>query len=458
MLEAKNIRNEIESKLKNQDADYIEVRLEQTNITRLTYRGPILEEVIRTATLGGNVRALKNGGWGFVSFNDIDNIKDKILLAIKQADITGNRKLSLVKIEPVIDTVPADIKKDPTKIPLIQKKRLMDEYNDIILRTPGIKTSTIGYADSRRKVIFFSSEGSAIEQEFIDVTLRINAIASQNGEVQQLGISIGSRGDFSVVENLYSSVRDLAERTVKLLTASKIKGGEYSVILDPVLAGVFVHEAFGHLSESDHVYENQNLKEMMVLGRKFGGKNLNIVDGAAIPGLRGSYKYDDEGVPAHKTYLIREGILEGRLHSRETASIMGEKITGNARAISYAYAPIVRMTNTYIEPGNVSFEDMIGDIKEGIYAKNWYGGTTSLEMFTFSAGEAYMIRNGKIAEMLQPVVLSGNVFTTLKNIAAIGNDLDMNQGGGCGKADQSPLPVSNGSPHILIHKCLVGGR
>jgi TldD protein len=230
------------------------------------------------------------------------------------------------------------------------------------------------------------------------------------------------------------------------------------VVLDPVLAGVFVHEAIGHLSEADFVYENEKLRRIMTLGKKFGGKKLNIVDSAAEPGLRGSYRYDDEGVPASKTYLIREGKLVGRLHSRETAARMNESPSGNARAVSYRYPPIVRMTNTYIEPGSVSFDDMIADIKEGIYVKNWYGGTTSMEMFTFSAGEAYMIRNGQIAELVRPVVLTGNVFTTLKNIDAIGNDLEMNQGGGCGKGEQSPLPVSNGSPHIRIRRCLVGGR
>ncbi|MBI3040219.1 MAG: TldD/PmbA family protein, partial [Chloroflexi bacterium] len=219
-----------------------------------------------------------------------------------------------------------------------------------------------------------------------------------------------------------------------------------------------VHEAFGHLSESDFIYENDHLRQIMTLGKAFGSAELNIVDAAAIPRLRGSYKYDDEGVPATKTYLIQEGKLVGRLHSRETAARMGEKPTGNARAINYRYPPIVRMTNTYIEPGAVSFDDIIGDIKEGVYAKNWYGGMTSMEMFTFSAGEAYMIRQGKVAELLRPVVLSGNVFTTLKNIDAIGNDLEMNQGGGCGKAGQSPLPVSNGSPHIRIRHCLIGGK
>jgi TldD protein len=194
------------------------------------------------------------------------------------------------------------------------------------------------------------------------------------------------------------------------------------------------------------------------LGRKFGWESLNIVDDATIPGLRGSYKYDDEGVAAARTYLIREGVLTGRLHSRETAAKMGEPLTGNARALDYRYPPIVRMSNTFIEPGLFSFEELLSDIKEGIYAKNWYGGTTSMEMFTFSAGEAYMIRNGKIAELLRPVMLTGNVFSTLKNIEAVGNDLGMNQGGGCGKGEQAPLPVSNGSPHIRIRNCLVGGK
>jgi TldD protein len=250
----------------------------------------------------------------------------------------------------------------------------------------------------------------------------------------------------------------MARHAVELLTAPQVKGGEYTVVLDPVLAGVFVHEAFGHLSESDFVYENERMKEIMVLGKQFGAPLLNIVDSAAEPGLRGSFKYDDEGVRAVKTYLIKEGKLVGRLHSRETAAKMNEKPTGNARAITYRFPPIVRMTNTYIVPGTATFDEIIADTKDGIYVKNWYGGMTSMEMFTFSAGEAYMIRNGKIAEAVRPVMLTGNVFSTLQNIDAIGNDLDMNQGGGCGKGGQSPLAVSNGSPHIRIRHCLIGGK
>ena len=114
----------------------------------------------------------------------------------------------------------------------------------------------------------------------------------------------------------------MADKAIELLTAPQAKGGEYTVVLDPVLAGVFVHEAFGHLSEADFVYENENLRQLMTLGKEFGTKELNIVDGAAVPGLRGSFKYDDEGTPATKTYLIREGKLTGRLHPETAAKMM----------------------------------------------------------------------------------------------------------------------------------------
>jgi len=451
------MRNQVTDALKGQNADYIEVRLEQGLATRIAYRGERLEEIGTTTSLGGNVRALIKGGWGFVSFNRLEKLRDNIELAIRQARLVGREESNFSHTEPVVDLVAAETKNDPATIPLATKKQLLDEYNDIILRTPKIQTSSVNYHNSQRKVTFANSDGTYIEQNKVDIGLRLTAVARDNNEVQQVGLSLGSNGDFSAIEGLQDQVKEAAQRAVSLLSAPQAKGGEYTVILDPVLAGVFTHEAFGHLSESDFIYENQQMQEMMVLGRRFGGKHLNIVDGAAVPGLRGSYKYDDEGVPATTTYLIREGVLEGRLHSRETAAKMGEMLTGNARAINYLFPPIVRMTNTFIKPDSVTLEDMLSDIKEGIYVKDWYGGTTSLEMFTFSAGEAYMIRDGALAELLRPVVLTGNVFVTLDNIDAVGNDLQMNEGGGCGKGEQVPLPVSNGSPHIRIQRCLIGG-
>jgi TldD protein len=444
--------------LKKYKADYIEAHLEESQSSHLSYRGRELESVNRLASTGGNVRALVRGGWGFASFNELDRLSDKVELAVKQAEYTGRERSNLAEVTPVADSIPDEAGTEMLTMPLKEKKQLLDEYNEVLWRTQGIQTSSINYADGRKKTIFLNSFGSHIEEERTDIALRLSAVAARDGDVQQAGLSIGSRGDYSRIKGLHDEVEQLARKSVELLSAPRVKGGEYTVILDPVLAGVFVHEAFGHLSEADHVYENERLREIMTLGKEFGAADLNIVDSASMPGLRGSYRYDDEGTPSSKTYLIKEGKLVGRLHSRETAAKMSENPSGNARAINYRYPPIVRMTNTYIEPGTVPFEDLIADIKEGVYAKNWYGGTTSMEMFTFSSGEAYLIRNGKVSELLRPVMLTGNVFTTLKNIDATGNDLDMNQGGGCGKAGQSPLPVSNGSPHIRIRHCLIGGR
>ena len=451
------MRNLILDALKHHNARYVEVRLEQSEGTGLVYRGQELEEVSKSSGVGGSVRALAEGGWGFACFNDLSHLKDKVTAAVSHARHVGGEAISLAEVEPHKDIVEPVVAENPQIIPLSEKKRVLDEYVETILGVPEVQTCTVGYGDGYRKTVFANSEGAYIQQERVDVSMRMTAMARHDGDVQQAGMSLGSLGDFSFARSLHQEAEELARRAVELLKAPKVKGKEYTVVLDPVLAGVFIHEAFGHLSEADHVYENDRLREIMHMGRRFGRPHLNVVDGAAVSGLRGSYKYDDEGTPASRTYLIREGVMVGRLHSRETAAKMGEAPSGNARAINYRFPPIVRMTNTYIEPGNATFQDLIADVKEGVYARNWYGGMTSMEMFTFSAGEAYMIRNGKVAELLRPVMLTGNLFTTLENLDAVANDLDMNQGGGCGKGGQSPLPVSNGSPHIRIRRCLVGG-
>ncbi len=448
----------IRDAIKGHGAEYLEVRIEESQSTHIQYRGRELEEINRTSSKGGCVRALVKGGWGFVSFNSLEGLKDNVALAVRQAKLVGSEQSELVHGEPVEITQEARLQKDPLAVPVAAKVKLFEEYNEAIWSTPRIQTSSIGYGDGWKRVTFGNSEGSLIDQQKVDVSLRIGAMARADGDVQQSSISIGSLGDYSVVEGLHEEVSGLARRAVEFLDAPHVQGGPMTVVLDPILAGVFVHEAFGHLSEADFVYENDRMREIMVLGKQFGEKHLNIVDGAAVPGLRGSFAYDDEGIASSKTDLVREGVLVGRLHSRETAARMDERPTGNARAISFQFPPIVRMTNTYIEPQTETFEDIVGGVEDGIYAKNWYGGMTSMEMFTFSAGEAYRIRNGKVEELLRPVVLSGNLFETLKNIDAVGNDLDMNQGGGCGKGGQMPLPVSNGSPHIRIQKCLVGGK
>ena len=454
------MRDRIEAALKGAGGQYVEVHVEEAASSHIRYRGSELEEIGRGSALGGNVRALAGGGWGFASFNDLNDIEAKVRQAVDQARAIGGERIELAEVPAVVDYVPPVVgRRDPGALTLAHKKGVLDEYVSIMMGTPGVQSASVGYADGRRRMVYANSEGSYVDQERIDVTLRLSAQARSGGDVQNHGISLGSLGDFEFVMGLQEDARDVAEKAVAFLDAPAVKDGDYTVVLDPILAGVFIHEAFGHLSEADHIYAEPRLQELMRPGARFGGAHLNVKDGATIPTatLRGSYLYDDEGVQGRETDLIREGVLVGRLHSRETAAKLGERPTGNARALNYRFAPIVRMTNTFIVPGEASVDDLFADVEDGLYVKNWYGGMTAMQMFTFSAGETYRIRNGKIAELCRPVKLSGNVFSTLHNIDAIAGDLDMNEGGGCGKAGQSPLPVSNGSPHIRIRQCLIGG-
>lgn len=449
--------------MRGRAADYIDARFEQIHTSRVAYRGRELEDVGRSSDSGGNVRALVDGGWGFASFNRLEQLAAKVAVAIEAARSVGRRserKARLAYVPPVQDRVPLALRRDPLSVPLAEKQRLLDEYVEVIWsHAPHVQTSRLSYADNRRRWHFASSEGSYLEQEQAGILLAAVVVARQDGNVQQAHRSFGSTDDYGIVEGLHGAIDEAARRAIALAGAPPVKGGSYPVVLDPVLAGVFAHEAFGHLSEADHVYENEPLRRVMVLGRRFGGEHLTISDGAAWPGLRGSYTYDNEGTPSQKTRLIERGVLVGRLHSRETAAAMGEQPTGNARAINYRHPPIVRMTNTYIEPGTWTLEAMLADIKEGVYCKDAFGGQTSMEQFVFSAGEAYMIRGGKLAELLRGVALSGNLFQTLEDIDAVGSDFTWHpSGGNCGKGEQMPLPVGLGSPHIRIRKCVVGGQ
>jgi len=242
--------------LKGSSADYIEARLEESQRSHITYRGRELESIGQATAIGGDVRALVRGGWGFVSFNNLSDLPSRIELAVKQARLVGNEESKLAPVEPVIDIVSSETGKNPVTMPLAEKKQLLDEYNALIWRTPKLQTSIIAYSDSHKKVIFLTSSGSYIEQERSDITLRLTAVATEGSEVQQVGLSAGSSGDFGSIQSLHQQVEQMAKHAVELLSAPQVKGGEYTVVLDPILAGVFVHEAFGHLSESDFVYEN----------------------------------------------------------------------------------------------------------------------------------------------------------------------------------------------------------
>lgn len=439
--------------------DYLEIRMEESETLNIAFSGHALEQASSSMEKGGFVRALYKGGWGEVSFNSCENLEDYIHTAISQAKLVGKSESLLAEVPVVEDEVLLNLKNDPRKIPLDQKIALLQSYNDIILNYDELmKSSMIRYMEQFIYKTFVNSEGTYIYQERMDVAGGLYAMSFRDGNTQLGGTSFGSTNDYNVVLGLEEEIRKACQIAIDLLSASKPKSGTYTIITDPMLTGVFVHEAFGHLSEADNVYEDESLQKLMQLGTDMGSSILNIYDSGTIEGARGYLKYDDEGVKTEKTYLIQEGKLVGRLHSRETASKMNEQPTGSARAVSYKFPPICRMRTTCIEEGTSELEDMIKSTKLGIIAYKSKGGQTNGEMFTFSSLYAYMIRDGEIAELVRDVNLAGNVFTTLKSIDMISkNERVIDGGGGCGKGAQSPLPVSMGGPFIRIQNVVVGG-
>jgi predicted Zn-dependent protease len=442
-------------------ADYIEIRAERTWSSSVTYRGRRLESATTSEDQGGFVRALHDGcGWGVTSFTSLDRLPAMVARAgeLSRA-IRLDEPIRLAEVPPQRAVALLDLDGDVRGVPLAEKKRLLEAYNGEMLAVSDRVVDTLAsYHDEVTEYWFVSSAGAALHELRPEVTLSGTAVARRDGTIEKGLESVGLRRGWNGVHDLGAGFRAAAERAVALLDAPRVRGGSYPVVLDPELAGVFIHEAFGHLSEADFIYENPQAREMMTLGRRFGKSVLNVGDNGAAPGLRGTLPFDDEGTPTQDTPLIREGILVGRLHSRETAARMGERPTGNARALSFRHAPIVRMTNTYIANGRGTFDDLIRDIKLGVYACSAFGGQTLLESFSFTAAYGRMIRDGHQAELVKDVVLAGNLFQTLDRIERIAGDFRWNQmGGGCGKGGQYPLPVTEGAPHVRIEEALVGG-
>lgn len=454
-----------------QRVDYLAIRLERQQGCQIVLRGDFssgvpcqrLDALSEDMAIGGQVRACYRGGWGFASFNRIKDLPTRIEDAIAAARLIGSgttgTATQLAPIEIVQTTCQLPLTgTDPKRISLADKKALCHHYADCLKgENADITTTAVRYEDSTQQVLLATSEGSFIDQSWSDMEMRFAATARSGDRVQTGRETVGSRRAYEDLRGLENKVKAAGDRAAQSLNYAPVKGGVHTVVIDPILSGLFVHEAFGHLSEADMVYENPELLETMTLGRRFGPEALQIFDGAAPAGHRGSYQYDDEGTPASTTQLITNGVLTGRLHSRETAGELGEAPTGNARCLSYHYSPIVRMTNTWIARGTTPVADLFTGIDTGIYARNWIGGETNGELFTFTAGEAWMVRGGKVAEPVRDVTLSGNVFSTLANIEAIGDDFFWDESGGCGKGGQSGLAVGCGGPSLRIKDVVIGG-
>ncbi len=439
--------------------EYAEVRLVSSRGVSLSLAGDEVETFSSGDTVGGSVRVLKDGAWGFVSFNDIAGIEGHFTRALDlAASIRPPVKTKIRCAGPMRGHFTTPCAEDFDGVSLGEKFDLIQSYNRILKNSRSIQTTRAVYQDTRSYYAYLNTEGSEATYDRAYCGVTLSSVGRDGSRIQPYGESISGHGGFELARGRETAAEEVARRAVDLLSAESVPGGTYRVVTDQKLAGVFIHEAFGHLSEADFVYENEGLRAIMVIGRAFGPPELNVVDTGALPGLAGHIPFDDEGVPPGETRLITNGLLSGRLHSRETAEKMDEVPTGNARAIGVMLQPIVRMTNTYIENGAHDRDAILDSAGNGIYAAGVIGGQTNLEMFTFTSGFGYEIKKGKRGKMYRDIVLSGNVFTTLGAIEKIGNDRVMYGGlGGCGKGGQGPLPVSFGGPHLLIRDVLIGG-
>ena len=453
------MKQRLKDALKNCRADYADIRFETLEATSFNFRGKEQEGAYVGFTQTGSVRACINGGWGSVSFDSLDNLEEKLDTACKFAELVGKEKTMIADGPVCTEDFHAQLKDDFRGHSIDEKVKAIENYNKIILASSEeIGSTRLRYTDRFRTVYYASTRGACFMEERPFIGLLIAAVGRKGDLVQNAFQSLGSVDDYGIVLGKEELASQTAQRACDLLHAPKCEGGRTTVILDPAFTGLFTHEAFGHLSEADFLYENEPMRKLMHIDRRVGPDFLNIVDDGSLPNYMGSLHVDDEGTPTRRNMLVQNGILVGHLHSLETAAKMGEAPTGNARAISGSFMPIVRMTNTFIEPCKWKKEDLFKDVDDGIYACEGIGGQTQMEMFTFTASYGYRIRHGQIAELVRDVMVTGNVFETLSNIDAISDDFVMSKNsGGCGKGGQSPLPVSDGGPHIRVRDAVVAG-
>ena len=293
------------------------------------------------------------------------------------------------------------------------------------------------------------------------VRLNISVVVEENGRQETGSHGAGARTgylEYITTENWKKQADKALKQALTNLQSRPAPAGEMPVIIGNAWCGVLLHEAVGHGLEGDFNRKKTSAFAGLI-GKQVAAKGVTVIDDGTMMDRRGSLSIDDEGTPTSKTVLIEDGILQGYIQDRLNARLMGVKTTGNGRRESYACQPMPRMTNTYMLGGDAKVEDMIASVKRGLYAVNFGGGQVDITSgkFVFSASEAYMIENGKIAYPVKGATLIGNGPDALTKVRAIGNDMALDNGvGTCGKAGQS-VPVGVGQPSMLIDSMTVGG-
>ena len=321
-------------------------------------------------------------------------------------------------------------------------------------------TATI--AASHQEVVILRPDGQAVSDWRPMTRLNVSVIVEENGRRESGTAGGGGRyllaGGVMEREDWEAKTREALRIALVNLAAEPAPAGVMDVVLGPGWPGILLHEAIGHGLEGDFNRRGSSAFSGL-MGQQIAARGVTVLDDGTIPDRRGSISVDDEGTPSARNVLIEDGILVGYMQDRQNARLMGVEATGNGRRQSFAHAPMPRMTNTYMLGGDSTPDDIVADLKDGIYAVGFGGGQVDITngKFVFSCTEAYRVRNGVVGAPIRGATLIGDGATALQKIRAIGNDMALDPGmGNCGKQGQW-VPVGVGQPTLMIGGLTVGG-
>ncbi len=430
---------------------YADVRIEDRFTTAIVYKNGALDSCRVRNEKRAFIRVYDGQIWLYASTSDTNKIQSELDNLYAQAtpcdDIANHPIIKRYQVN--VATEYKFENRNVRNVSVEDKKELCKRILPHV-KSQFLAMSQIGYQDRNSRYEFYSSKGADIKYDYQMCGILAVGVLAAPGDFVQAVYQL-AKPYFDEIKGFETDIeKKMADADNFVQNAKPCKKGKYPVILSPMAAGMFAHESFGHKSEADFMLGDEQMAKEWVLGKKVGSEILSIVDTGADFGS-GYVPFDDEGTRCTKTYLIKDGILCGRLHSATTAAALDEELTGNARAIDCKFEPIVRMTNTYIEPGNSTFDELVAGIDEGYFidtVSHGSGGST----FTIAPSIAYEIKNGKLGGPVKISVVTGDVFETLMKIDGLSDETVFEDGvfGGCGKMEQFPLHVLDGGPFVRV--------
>lgn len=433
---------------------YTDIRIETIYSTKIVLDNYKLKQNNSKTETGAIIRLFDGNRWYYSSTTEIENIQSEIdslsQMAKVNDDIENNpivKKLEINKGS-YLKYKDCNISKVSNK----DKINILNSYVPTLKNFKEIQNCKLYYLDNHTEKHIISSKGTDVIFDIQTCSICPRYTVNVKNEPFNGGTDISGTTFTELFNKEYLIVNEIKKDIDYISNATAVTPGNYTCILSPVATGVFAHESFGHKSESDFMVGDETMKKEWVLGKKVGANILNIIDTGSIEGA-GYVPFDDEGTKCQKNYIIKDGILTGRLHSSTTATILEEELTGNARALNFLYEPLVRMTTTFIDKGSETKESLLKKIKEGIFIDTIRHGS-GMTTFTIAPARAYMIRDGKISEPVKISVITGNVMSTLNKIDGISDKVELFSFalGGCGKMEQYPLKVGLGGPYIRVNE------